>query len=206
MKTKFFLCIRPTVIETDDGDYLKPPPPAVGSSYTAVLGKFTRRDIHHKKRVAQEKFKYIRQLSIKSNGNISEGESENHVQKSQKASKITRSASEALISRSFSDDESVSWRKPSNIVTNESNSSCVYLMVSILFFTIFLGKVFGIICTLVLACSLYGYPHRKNDGNDSRKSEKVVVEKGSPEYNKRVIMDGLLKRKSHYRENYTLFN
>lgn len=202
MKTKFFLCMRPTVIETDDGNYHKPPQQSLGSSYTAVLGKITRhginRDIHQRKRVAHEKLKYIRQvLSIKSNGYISEGESQNQVQKPQKASKITKSASEALISRSYLDDESVCWKKPSDTITNESKSG-LYLMFSSIFFTIFLGKFFGIMCTLVLVCSLYGCLDRKNDGNDGRKSEKVVVdmpEKGSPEHNKRVIMDGLLERK-----------
>ncbi|PWA39947.1 hypothetical protein CTI12_AA567330 [Artemisia annua] len=67
MKAKFFLCMRPPVMETDDGDYVKLPP-TVRSSCTKVTSKTSRRG----KRVAPEK--YTRQLSVKSNTNSLSGE------------------------------------------------------------------------------------------------------------------------------------
>lgn len=193
MKAKFFLCMRPTVIETEDvGDYIKLPP-TVGSSYTT---KTSGRRNRNKKRVVPER--YIRQLSIRStdetnsfSSNLSDGMPENPLEKEPQTP--TNQVSGDV---SFSSDKV-------NGGPRESNSG-VYLMTSSLFFTIFLGKFFGILCTLILVYSL-NYPHRKSDGNDGRRSENVVVklpEKGSPEeYNKRVIMEGLLERKSHHREN-----
>ncbi|KAI3824716.1 hypothetical protein L1987_06186 [Smallanthus sonchifolius] len=207
--------MRPPVLETDKEDYIKLPSP-VRSSNTAVSGAISGRrnqDLQQKKGVAPEK--YIRQLSIKSNGNITEGKSETQLEKdSQKTPKITRSVSEAILIK-FSDEESISLKNPSNYISNNKvsggdpkSNSGPYLMASCLFFTIFLGKLFGIMCTLILVCSLYR-PRKNNDGNGSRRLKNVVVnspEKGSLEYNKRVIINGLLERKSRYRENNALFS
>ncbi|KAI3812207.1 hypothetical protein L1987_16914 [Smallanthus sonchifolius] len=192
--------MRPPVIETDDGDYIKLPS-TVGPPYTTVSGKTSgrrNRDMRLRKRDTSEK--HSGQLSIKSNGNIPKGKSENPVQKE------SQKASEAHVLKSLFDEESVSLKKVSMTSNGEvsggpKSNPGAYIMVSILFFTMFLGKLLGILCTLILVCSLY--PHRKNDGNDVRISENMVVnwpDKGSPEeYKKRVIMAGLLERKSHYR-------
>ncbi|KAI3728796.1 hypothetical protein L6452_17439 [Arctium lappa] len=215
MKTKFFLCMRPPVIETDDGDYVKlPPSQTVRSSYSKVTAKTSGGRLQHRKRVAPEKF--IRQPSIKSNsnrfsGNISsDGKSENPLQKD--CQKSTSPVSETNISVPFPGEKSVSLKKLNLNISNskvsggpESSNSGVYLMVTSLFFTIFLGKILGILCTLILLYSLF--PRRKRDVNynDDRGSMNMVgksPEKGSPEeYKKRVIMEGLLERKSHNRES-----
>lgn len=220
MKTKFFLCMRPPVSEPDDGDYVKLPP-TVGSSYSRVTGETSGRrnpGLQQRKRVAPEKF--IRQLSIKSNsnrfsGNISAGESANPVEKDcQKCEKSTNPVSESKISIPFPGQKSVSLKKPnlisnSNIRRGPESKSGVYLMVSSLLFTVILGKILGILCTLILLYSLF--PRRKKDvTNDDRGSINMVgksQEKGSPEeYKKRVIMEGLLERKSHNRESIKFFS
>ncbi|KAJ0455633.1 hypothetical protein HanRHA438_Chr15g0705561 [Helianthus annuus] len=201
MKTKFLLCMRPSVIETED---VKPSPPLTTSSYAMSSGG-CRIFRQRAKRVAPEK--YIRQLSLKSNACTSEG-------KSEKAANIPRSVSEACIHTNYSDEEPVCLKKATNVISNdkvnggpESNLGA-YLLVSCLLFTIFLGKFFGIMCMLILLVGSF-YPRRKNDSHDGRRSDNVVVkspEKGSvKEYNKRVIMDGLLERKIHYRENNKIF-
>ncbi|KAI3717308.1 hypothetical protein L1987_68850 [Smallanthus sonchifolius] len=202
--------MRPPVLESDERDYIKLPSP-IRSSYTGEISGRRNRDLHQKKRVAYEK--YIRQLSVKSNGNITEGKSETQLEKdSHNTPKITRSVSEAILIK-FSDEESVSLKNPSNISNDKINGGPKsnygpYLMASCLFFTIFLGKLFGIMCTLILVCSLY-HPRKSNDGNGSRRSKNAVVnspEKGSLEYNKRVIINGLLERKSRYRDNNVLYS
>ncbi|KAI3698772.1 hypothetical protein L2E82_42588 [Cichorium intybus] len=219
MKTKFFMCMRPPVIETEDGDYKKVSP-TIGSSYSTGSSKTSgrrNRDLLQRKRVAAET--YIRQLSVKSNtnsfsGNISEGKSENPVEKNpQKAQKTSSPVSEIDKSIFFSGEKSVSSRKPSMISSAkvrggpESNSG-LYLMVSSMFFTMFLGKFFGILCTLILLCSLY--PHRKDDEYNGHRSINVVAnspENGSREdYKKRVIMEGLLERRSHNRESIKILS
>ncbi|KAI3502232.1 hypothetical protein L1887_30264 [Cichorium endivia] len=218
MKTKLFMCMRPPVIETEDGDYKKVSP-TVGSSYSTGSSKTSgrrNRDLLQRKRVAET---YIRQLSVKSNtnsfsGNISEGKPENPVEKNpQKAHRTTSPVSEINNSISFSGEKSVSSRKPSMISNAkvrggpESNSG-LYLMVSSMFFTMFLGKFFGILCTLILLCSLY--PHRKDDENNGHSSINMVA--NSPEnglredYKKRVIMEGLLERRSHNRESIKILS
>ncbi|GJT74109.1 cystathionine beta-synthase protein [Tanacetum coccineum] len=196
MKTKFFLCMRPPVMETDDGDYVKLPP-TVRSSYTKVTSKTSGR----RKRVAPEK--YTRQLSVKSNtnslsGEISENKQENPDEKgNKKCEKPIIPVSDMNIPVAFSGEKSVCMEKVNGGYQSKSG---LYIMVGSLFFTIFLGKFLGILCTLILVYFIY--PHRKNDGNDGRRLENIEVkspEKGSPEdYNKRVIMEGLLKR-SHNR-------
>ncbi|PWA82258.1 hypothetical protein CTI12_AA178610 [Artemisia annua] len=187
MKAKFFLCMRPPVMETDDGDYVKLPP-TVRSSCTKVKSKTSGRG----KRVAPEK--YTRQLSVKSNTNSLSGEipvtkQENPVQKGvKKCTKPVIPVSDINISVAFPGEKSVCMEKVNGGYESKSG---LYIMVSSLFFTIFLGKFLGILCTLILVYSIY--PHRKNDGNDGRRLENMVVkspEKGSPEgYNKRVIME-----------------
>ncbi|KAK9064406.1 hypothetical protein SSX86_015788 [Deinandra increscens subsp. villosa] len=195
MKTKFFLCMRPTVTETEDGDYIKLPPSPNGSSRRNRQGK----------RVGPER--YTRQLSVRSNGsNTSDGKP------------ITRSASEPhMSSTNICNEKKVSSKKTSDISYDKVSyapefgpewNSGACLMISSLFFTVFLGKFFGILCTLILVYSLYPH-HRKNGGGYSRKSRNVVAnspEKGSLDYKRRVIMDGLLERKSNYRENNILFS
>ncbi|KAI3714096.1 hypothetical protein L1987_72686 [Smallanthus sonchifolius] len=178
--------MRPPVIETDDEDYIKLPPTIGPTS-----GR-RNRDMRQRKRDTSEKHSGD-QLSIKSNGSKPEGKSENPVQKEH-------------VLKSLFDEESVSLKKVSLTSNGEVNGGPksnpgVYIMISSLFFTMFFGKLLGILCTLILVCSLY--PHRKNDGNDVRISKNMVVnwpDKGSPEeYKKIVIMAGLLERKSHYR-------
>ncbi|KAJ0432477.1 hypothetical protein HanIR_Chr17g0859651 [Helianthus annuus] len=204
MKTKFFLCMRPPVIETDDGDYIKLPT-TVGSSYTTVSGKTSgrrNRDPRQRKTVAPEK--YIGQLSIKSNNNTSENPVQKH---SQNDPTTTSPVPKTHVLKSLFNEESVCLKQLSTTISNNNvnsgtkSNSGAYMMVSSLFFTMFFGKLFGILCTLVLVCSLY--PYRKNDVIGVRMTENVVVkwpEEGSPEeYKKRVIMAGLLERKSHYR-------
>ncbi|KAL8228841.1 hypothetical protein R6Q57_013741 [Mikania cordata] len=167
MKTSwFFLCIRPPFDDT------KQPSPAA-SSYTAVVsGKISAgRRLLHRKRVAPE-----RQMSIKlSNGNTSEVcNSENLVHKdSQRALKIITSVSEA----NFPEEESISLKQKNNISNQEVNHgySGAYFMVISLFFTVFLGKIFGILSTLIFVCSPL-YIHRKIDGNDGRKSKTMVAD------------------------------
>ncbi|KAK1437925.1 hypothetical protein QVD17_03725 [Tagetes erecta] len=104
MKAKFFMCIRPLVIETDDEHYKKPPP-AAGSPYTTVSGKSSgrrNRDLLHRKRVAPEKCS-----------------PENPLQKDkQKALKITTPVTEPCISKSFSDEETVCVKKKLSMVSN----------------------------------------------------------------------------------------
>ncbi|KAL4569808.1 hypothetical protein LXL04_025452 [Taraxacum kok-saghyz] len=216
MKSKFFLCIRPPVMETDDVDYIKLQP-TVGSSYSTVSSTSGRRngDLQPRKRAADER--YIRQLSVKSNtisfsGNISEGKSETHVVKDpQKSRKYT--TPEANSSLSFPGEKSISLKKQSKNSNDEvsgghESNSGVYLMVSCLFFTMFLGKFFGILCTLLLLCSVY--PHRKDDKNNGQRSINMAAnspERGSTEdYKKRVIMEGLLERKSLNREGIKVFS
>ncbi|KAL7609951.1 uncharacterized protein LOC111884629 [Lactuca sativa] len=219
MKTKFFLCMRPPVIETEDGDYIKPPP-TVGSSYSTVSSKTSgrrNRDLQQRKRVAAER--YIHQLPVKSNsnpfsGDISEGKSESYVEiDPQKSQENTGPVSETNLSISFPAEKSASHKKLSINLNGKVNgglqsNSGVYLMVSSLFFTMFLGKFLGILCTLILVCSVY--PHRKDDRNNGQRSINMVAnlpEKGSPEDDKkRVIMEGLLNRKSHNRESIKFFS
>ncbi|KAD7478999.1 hypothetical protein R6Q59_005219 [Mikania micrantha] len=169
MKTSwFFLCIRPPLDDT------KQPSPAASSYTVVVSGKISgRRRLLHRKRVAPE-----RPMSIKSNGNTSEVcNSENLVHKdSQRALKIITSVSEA----NFPEEESISLKQKNNISNQEVNHgySGAYFMVISLFFTVFLGKFFGILSTLIFVCSPL-YIHRKIDGNDGRKSKTMVAD--SPE-------------------------
>lgn len=199
MKTKIFLCMRPPVTETDNRDYIKLPP---------KVSSRRNRDFRNKKRVAPEK--YICQLPVNFNGNnrFSNNIPENKPleKDSQKGLKTTSPISDENIAISFSGDKSVCLKKV-NGGPPESNSG-VYLMASSLFFTIVMGKFFGILCTLILVCSFY--PYRKNDVNDGRRSINMVVnspEKGSPEeLKKKVIMEGLLERKNYNRENIKFFS
>ncbi|KAD3642049.1 hypothetical protein E3N88_31273 [Mikania micrantha] len=112
--------------------------------------------------------------------------------------------SEASILNSFSDEKLVSLKKLSMISNDDKAShdfksnSGAYMMVSSLIFTMFFGKLFGIVGTLILVCSLY--PHRKNHHGTENMVAFNWPEKGSPEEcKKRVIMAGLLERKNHYR-------
>lgn len=191
-------------METDDGDYVKLPP-SVRSSYTKATSKTSGRG----KRVAPEK--YTRQLSVKSNtnslsGEILENKKETLVEKgiNKRCEKPVIPVSDMNIPVAFPGEKSVCMEKVNG---GHESKSGLYIMVSSLFFTIFLGKFLGILCTLILVYSIY--PHRKNDGDDGRRLEDMVVklpEKGSPEgYNKRIIMEGLLERKSHNRENNVIF-
>lgn len=169
-------------METDDGDYVKLPP-TVRSSYTKVTSKTSGRG----KRVAPEK--YTRQLSVKSNtnslsGEIPENKQENPVEKGIKqCKKPVIPVSDMNIPVAFPGEKSVCMEKVNGGYESKSG---LYIMVSSLFFTIFLGKFLGILCTLILVYSIY--PHRKNDGNDGRRLENIVVkspERGLPDdYNK----------------------
>ncbi|KAK9052008.1 hypothetical protein SSX86_028636 [Deinandra increscens subsp. villosa] len=184
--------MRPPVTETDDHEhYIKLPPTVAGRT----SGR-RNRDLRQRKRVVAPG-KYARQLSELS-------KSENPVQKgfgSPKAPKITGPVSEPEphTLKSCSDEEvPVCLNDKTRKSKLESNSGGYMIMVSSLFFTMFFGKLVGIVGTLILVCSLCS--HRKND---VPVSENMVVkwsEKGSPEENKkRVIMAGLLERKNHYR-------
>lgn len=161
MKTKFFLCMRPPVIETEDSG--------------KTSGR-RNRDLRRKKSVAPNKC--IGQLSIKSNDNSVHKDSQNP---------------EAHVLESVSlNNISVISNNKVNVGGKSNSGACI--MVSSLFFTMFFGKLFGIVCTLLILV-WFLYPHdRKSDVK-----ENMVVVKGSPEeYKKRVIMAGLLERKSHY--------
>ncbi|CAI9275576.1 unnamed protein product [Lactuca saligna] len=134
--------MRPPVIETDDGDYIKLPP-TVGSSYSTVSSKTSgrrNRDLQQRKRVAAER--YIHQLPVKSNsnsfsGDISEGKSESYVEKDpQKSQENTGPVSETNHSISFPAEKSVSHKKPSKNSNGKVNGSLelnsgVYLMRSV---------------------------------------------------------------------------